>query len=413
LHEFVTLHPDLPSYSPAPERPGSDSPTFAALRRHVADVLRRRSTELAKRWEGQARSVALLERDGVATADRTAAAALVDSFASALAADGAVADEVVPLGLAYGIDAFDAGASLHHMLKGLDLLSAMTLYAAEGALADWTGAEVGAVDGVRLSRRLQQVSSLSTLAAAKGYTQAVNDGLRDRFRHLRHDLRNPLGTIKSVLALMDDETVPADARSSPRFRAMATRQARSLDEMIVSRLSDSAALLPALALQSVPLRTVACAVRRDLRAEATARSVSVIVANTRLHVRVDAVGLELMLYELLLAALHEAAAGDELMVAFADVLNGRVTVRLECAPARPPVARPEALRRLGALTSRMGATLVTGQQLLLSLPVQEGRAEEVEAAVASPTERDRSEGGESRHDLRGARQREHGQSGAL
>jgi hypothetical protein len=241
----------------------------------------------------------------------------------------------------------------------------------------------------------------------------VGDGLRDRFRHLRHDLRNPLGTIKSVLALMDDETVPADARSSPRFRAMATRQARSLDEMIVSRLSDSAALLPALTLQSVPLRTIACAVRRDLRAEATTRSVSVIVANTRLHVRVDAVGLELMLYELLLAALHEAAAGDELTVAFADVTNERITVRLECAPARPPVAGPDALRRLGALASRMGATLVTGQQLLLSLPVQDGRAEEVEASVAPLAERDRSESGEPRHDLRGARQREHGQSGAL
>lgn len=357
------------------------------------------------------------ERNGAATVDRTTAASLVGSFASALAADGAVTDESVPLGLTYGVDAFEAGVSLHHMLKGLDLLSAMTLYAVEAALADCTGPDVGAADGVRLCRRLQQASSLAALAAAKGYTQAVGDGLRDRLRHLRHDLRNPLGTIKSVLALMDDETVPADARSSPRFRAMATRQARSLDEMIVSRLSDSAALLPALGLQSVPLRTIACAVRRDLRAEAAARSVGIVVASTRLHVRVDAVGLELMLHELLAAALHEAVAGDELTVAFGDVTDGRVTVRLESVPAHPPIASPDALRRLGALASRMGAKLVTGEQLLLSLAVQEGRSEddEGEAAVAPSAGQDGSgEGeGESRHDLRSARQREHGQSGAL
>jgi hypothetical protein len=60
---------------------------------------------------------------------------------------------------------------------------------------------------------------------------------------------------------------------------------------------------------------------------------------------------------------------------------------------------------------------VTGEQLLLSLAVQEGRSEddEGEAAVAPSAGQDGSgEGeGESRHDLRSARQREHGQSGAL
>src|SRR5258705_3029085 len=146
----------------------------------------------------------------------------------------------------------------------------MMLYAIETSLTERSDANAAA--GIRLSRRLQRATSLLSLAATKGYTQAMGDVMRDRFRHLRHDLRNPLGTIKSVLAMMDDETMPAEARAHPRFRAMAKRNARSLGELIADRLRDEEALVPALVQQMASLRTIACGVRRDLRAEAEART---------------------------------------------------------------------------------------------------------------------------------------------
>jgi signal transduction histidine kinase len=321
----------------------------------VANVLRSQASEIACRWELQSRAVALRESDDGADVEyATMGVGLLEAMADTLGSDGATAENAVSLGLAFGAEAFERGASLHHTLKGLDLLSAMALYAVECAVGE---AESGRslADGVRLCRRLQAASSLLTLAATKGYTQAVSDGLRDRFRHLRHDLRNPLGTIKSVLAMMDDETLPADARSNPRFRAMAERNARSLDELIVARLSDAAALLPALAHQQVSLRTVACGVRRDLRAEAEAHGATVGVSESVVRARVDAVSLELLLRGLLLAALHEAQEGDELVIDFGEAVSDRAFVILTREPTRAPLIAHESLERLTALASRMGA----------------------------------------------------------
>jgi signal transduction histidine kinase len=428
MHKNVTteFEPSISS-SPArtPEWLASEPATFAALRLHIAGILQRQSSDIAARWEEQARIVALRESgDAGRSEQRNTAVALVESLAATLASDGATSNTLVALGLGFGVDAFELGGSLHHTLKGLDLLSAMTLYAMEGAVAGATFAGATVADGIRISRRLQQGSSLLTLAVTKGYTQAMSDAMRDRFRHLRHDLRNPLGTIKSVLAMMDDETMPAEARAHPRFRAMAKRNARSLGELIADRLSDVAAILPTFAQQSVSLRTIACGVRRDLRAEAEARAVTVLVAGTRVRVVVDAVGLELMLHEMLLAALHEAGSGDEVSIDFGEARDGRVTVVLLCTPARPPVAEPGALDRLTALAARVGAELGLGDEIVLSIPVQRANEPDpspeqaapmsVEAAAdALPAIAPSLGAGEPGHDVRGARQRDHGESCAL
>ena len=363
-----------------------ESPGFVELRTLVAGRLEQRAADIAARWERQARGVTL--RDDHESAEDAAASlraivAIVHSLAASLASDGATADDAVALGLAYGVDAFETGASLHHTLKGLDLLGAMTMYAVEHAAtvpADAMQASpAGTVaDGVRLCRRLQQATSLLSLAATKGYTQAVSDGLRDRFRLLRHDLRNPLGTIKSVLALMDDETVPADARAHPRFRAMAERNARSLDELIVARLSDAAALLPALSHQRVSLRVIACGVRRDLRAEAEARDASVLVADARTRVCVDAVSLELLLHTLLYAALQESSEGDELSVDFGEATVDRATLMLARTPAGPAVSDTASIDRLLSLASRMGAKVTMGDTIVVTVPIRPDDAAETD-----------------------------------
>src|SRR3954464_15360810 len=98
---------------------------------------------------------------------------MVAAFAAALSAEAAASEDLIALGLAFGVEALEAGGSLHHTLKGLDLLLAMVLYTAE-TIAGQEGSGTAA-DGIRMSRRLQQASSLLTLAAAKGYTEAMSD----------------------------------------------------------------------------------------------------------------------------------------------------------------------------------------------------------------------------------------------
>lgn len=430
---FVTSGPEAlspPPFERAPERLAPDSPAFMLLRSHVAVRLEARAAEIAARWEEQSRIVAL--REAVEAEDRAreeTVPALVGSLAAVLASDGATSDDLIALGLTFGVDAFARGGSLHHALKGLDLLSAMILYSVETILVSEPSVVASvtpatAADGIRMSRRLQQASSLLTLAVTKGYTQAMSDSMRDRFRHLRHDLRNPLGTIKSVLAMMDDETMPAEARAHPRFRAMAKRNARSLGELIADRLSDAEAIAPALVQQRASLRTIACGVRRDLRAEAGAREATVVVGSARARVMVDAVGLELMLHELLFAALQDAVPGDELRLEFGEVRDDHASVTLVCEPARPPITAAGVLERLTALASQMRGELETREQetgqpsITILVPVQrvdvmvrvpEPSSEGISAASdPPPPTSSASDGGKSSHDLRSTGEREHG-----
>ncbi|MBA3670423.1 MAG: hypothetical protein H0W68_00170 [Gemmatimonadaceae bacterium] len=312
------------------------------------------------------------------------AGAVIDAVAAALAPASSSSDMLVELGMIHGAGAFERTTSLHHMLRGADLLVAMTLYAVEDALDD--GNETLSFrDGLRLSRRIQQIFAVFTLALAKGYTHAAADGLRDRYRMLRHDLRNPLGTITHVLALMSDETVPAEARANPRFRAMAERNARSLEALIGSRLSDAAARLPEAMARGISLRTVACSVRRDLRADTMAHGASIAVGPDVHAVRLDSGGLELLLHALLRAALQEAAPGDELGVDFGGESGDRAPVFLDCDPPRHPIADPQAMERLAGLASRIGAELAFGQRVTLTVPLRR----DLEARADAPQGSDR------------------------
>jgi signal transduction histidine kinase len=434
LHELVTAESEAspipsPAPSPAPprearEHPLFETPAFTSLRLRVAETLRTNAQEIAGRWEMRARSMALCHGTEPAASDHLrGAAALIESMSSVLASDGAISEDMITRGLAFGVGAFEDGGSLHHTLKALNLLTAMALYAVETIVGEQAEGALTPADGVHISRRLQQGSSLLTLAVAKGFTHALEDAMRDRFRHLRHDLRNPLGTIKSVLALMDDETISPEERSNPRFHAMAKRNARSLGELIGERLSDAEAVPRAQALQLVSLRTIACAVRRELRAEATARTTSVLIAGSKARLQLDATGLELMLHELLLAALHESIAGDELNVSFGETVEDRAAIHLQRVPSRPVLSQDTGLERLTNLAKQMGAKLEVDDCVVLSFPAYDAEdieviapAVEVSTPVAVSASADapmRSGHGDTRHDGRGAREREHGQSGSL
>ena len=422
VHCEHTVAVESDSPSPIDHEPRLlESAQFVALQGRIARMLQSEARGIAERWEVRARSFALRENDGALTLERSDMAALVTALAAvSLASGSATTDDIVTRGLAFGESAFEAGASLHYMLKGLDLLSAMVLYAVEAELAREPAQELGLHDAVRLVRRLQQGSSLLSLAASKAYTQALGRAMRSRFRHLRHDLRNPLGTIKGALALMDDESVPLDEQSGPRLRAMARRNARSLGELIANRLSDAEAIEPVRPLQTVSLRTVACAVRRSLRREVSARATTVLVAGAKTRVRIDAAGVELLMHELLMAALNEAVEGDEISIDFDESASERGTVCFRVTPPRSLVTRVEALTRLTALADRLDARVQVSQDVLLSFPAQHvprhahfeiGAQLPVEAATDGGATR--SARGDTGHDIRSSREHEHGQSSPL
>lgn len=408
----VSHSPEVPLDAGRAEHRISDAPSSSEM---LADLmlplLRKQSGELAERWTGQARAILMLaELDGQRPQNVPGAKDLVDALLSGLAASDGPSEDTIGYGMRFGTAAFDRGVSLHHVLKALDLLMAMTLFSIESTL-DHIVLVTSASDGLKLSRRLQRQGALLSLAATRGYMQAYADALRDRFRHLRHDLRNPLGTIRSVLALMDDDSVPLEARVNPNFRAMASRNARSLEEIIAERLSDVAALLPTIGGRSVSVRAIACAVRRELRAEAERRGVVITVEPGGLHGQLDAAGLELLLRDTLQATLQECEAGEHIHVDF-DQVSGRATLRLSCESGRTLIRDARILERLNALAGQIDATIAWGENAPLTIQLRLGELSTVPAQERALRHAAGILGdGETRHDVRSAGESNHGQTG--
>jgi signal transduction histidine kinase len=405
---------ELSAVAPS-DRPAVEPIEFGGLRRRAVTQLRLQAEDIAGRWESQVRVMMPDDTDGAVEASsgrRARALVLIRSLATALAADGMAADDAVGLGFEFGAAAFASGAALHHMLRALDLLDAMCLFALEETLGSAEDGRAVATDGIRLCRRLQQASSLSSLAASRGYMQAANDATREQYRRLRHDMRNPLGTIQGALSLMEDETVPEEVRRSPRFRAIIQRNARALDELIVVRLGDDEASSLTWSPQRLSPRAVACAVRRDLRAEADARGATVLIASTLVHHRFDAAGVELLLHEILLVLLQHARSQDVVTIAFGDRTNGRASIEVKYRPARAPLLAPEPFRAIRVIAGRLGMSLEqTDEHLVLAFPV--GREEHEGPPGVASTPSAVVDGRQASDDVEGARQNEDWQSHPL
>jgi signal transduction histidine kinase len=290
----------------------------------------------------------------------------------------------------------------------------MVMHAMQQTAADDPPSGGSVADGVWLAQRLQDRGGLLSLAVIRGYAQAQGDTLRDRFRHLRHDLRNPLGTIKSVLALMDDESVPAEARANANFRAMAKRNARSLEEMIANRLGDTSVPIPTMVERDVSVQSVAEAVRRGLGSEAERRGVTVLVDATELRGRFDVPGLELLLQVVLEAALQESRAGEQLHLTFDDNGEGRVAICLSHRSGHVPIERRNTLDRLTSLARRIGASLTFADPIVISLPMYGGdRETQLATKDSMPGDGSRSAVAETSHNLRSSREDDHGQANVL
>ena len=387
-------------------------PTFAD---QVAEALLAESNALGVRWQAQARAVApraagrrLVSagdpgRGGevLAAAAAESAPAIVNALACALRNTPRCQDGVLRAGWSYGAATHRGGASLHHIVKELDLLAAMVLYVVERAAEGSQGEGVGAAEGVRVTRRVHRAFTALRLAASKGYTHSAAEALRLRYRALRHDLRNPIGTIRSAVSLMEDESLPAEVRYSARYRSMVVRNATSLDAMIGAGLSDSATELTTLAVQEVSLRDVALAVRRDMREEAEGAGCEIEVspslgAPAMPTVLTDAAAFELALRSVVSVALSRARRGATLTIALRGRGEGSAVVGVSYDDARAvgggasrEGASVESLSFAESLLGRVGGRVWREGDVtvLLQIQVAKPTSDDVgAAAVAEPAE---------------------------
>jgi signal transduction histidine kinase len=301
--------------------------------RSIAEALIAEAPDLGARWLTQARAVA---PRADASAPAVDGAELVVLVACLLRDDPVGHDGVVRGGWEFGAAACAAGASLHYTLKELHLLTAMLMYAAERAVAAGGAAAAFGADAagaLAVGRKIHKAVALLTLSAAKGFTNAYVAELQEHYRMLRHDLRNPLGTIKSAVSFMEDDSVPAEMRNSPRYRGMIARNAKSLDVLIGSQLSDASTYVPAFAQQEVSLGDVALVVRRDLREEAVARGCPIEPDASLPTVVVDAASVELSLNLAASAALRAAAPGTPVRIALHARTAAAVTLVVGYEPA--------------------------------------------------------------------------------
>jgi signal transduction histidine kinase len=339
------------------------------LTRSLAELLDAEAAEIVARWRQQALAVA--PRTGSALdGDAGVAEAALRAMAAALRNGPGASDAVIKAGWAYGAVAHAEGRSLHYVLKELDLLTAIVLYAFERAEPARTPA-ADAASAFLAARQWHRGMSLLTLSAAKGFTHAYLKELQAHYRDLRHDLRNPLGTIRSAVSLMDDESVPDVMRNDPRFRAMVVRNAKFMDAVIGQQLSEASTLAPAFARQEVSLRDVAWSVRRDIRDDALAAGFEIEVSSALPTLLTDSAGFELALKSVVSAALHHARAPSVIAIGLRELRehSAVVSVAMELTEPEVDLIASGALAFAQELAARCGGRLWMDGAVCLEVPI--------------------------------------------
>ncbi|HUF26700.1 MAG TPA: hypothetical protein VMM18_06935 [Gemmatimonadaceae bacterium] len=256
-----------------------------------------------------------------------------------------------------------SGSSLHQLACEVELLEAMLLHLAERA-ADHEADRAAA--GVRAARTLHRSMSLIKRAALKGFTHAYVERQREHLRTLRHDLRNPLGTIRNAISFYDDRAIPASRRDPARLRSMVDRNLARVDEMIERHLADRTIMEGELGRQQVELRELVFAVRRTLR-EASATPGTEIEADASLPtVLADSTAVELVLFATL-ACMLESGSGARLVIEAAEV--GDHALRLHVTPSVPAAAEIAELEMARLLARLAGGDVTVARSIVVDVPV--------------------------------------------
>ncbi len=342
---------------------------MSKLAEQVAAGLRAEAAELTARWKSQARSHAPRLGEGStpsATEPKPSdGPTVVDAIASAVAGESSWQTDLMRRSWEMGSVAHHAGVTLHYMLKEVDLLIAMVLYAGERAL---DGGDGTPADGMQIARRLHEAGSLLRITAAKGFTHSYLNALRDRYQTLRHDLRNPLGTIKSAISMMDDLSVPVELRMDPRFRVMVTRNATSLDGMIGTGLGDDAAHELAFSRQRISLRDIAIAVRRDLRQRAAEVTCTIEISEGLPMISADPMGFEIMLKAVLVTLFGQVPPGSTIRIQETELKDRSAVVSVVYERPDGVEEDPGALALASDLSQQTGVRVWAAGPVFLEVP---------------------------------------------
>jgi signal transduction histidine kinase len=355
------------------------------LATYLADYLARDAAALGAHWQARARAAVPRPPGQPPTADAALAERLVTALSGALGDAAQWQDDVMRAGWELGLSAQRAGYAADALLTELELLAAILLYAAERhtdaldtprAVATTPPSET-----LTVVRRLQEALSLLTLASTRGYAHRQDEHVREHLRLLRHDLRNPIGTIQSAAALMQDETLPADQRAHPRYAAMVVRNAQSLEELIARGLGEEGAAA-AVAPPRVSLRDLANTVRRSVRAESERAECRVEIDEGLPEVRAAVGGLELTLRSLLTATISALPQGSAVRLGAAPAPAGRVRVAVVTQPPLSAPDRVAADARAIAEATGAGVGAEDGWVWAETPTMEEREAEEGAAAAA-------------------------------
>ena len=330
------------------------------LATYLADYLARDAAALGAHWQARARAAVPRPPDQPPTADDRLAGRVVRSLAGALDDGVQWQDDVMRCGWELGRVAQAEGFTADALLAELELLTSILLYAAErhtDALdTPRAVATTPPTETLAVVRRLHEAMSLLTLAATRGHAHTHEEGVRSQLRTLRHDLRNPIGTIQSAAALMQDESLPAEQRANPRYAQMVVRNAQTLQEIVTRGLGEEGGAAAPVAPPRVPLRDLAAAVRRAVRAESERAECRVDVDETLPEVRAAVGGLELTLRSLLTATIEALPQGSVVRLAHvpADGARARVTILSQPPLDDPHAVVSEAARIAEATGARLG-----------------------------------------------------------
>ncbi|HEY0969626.1 MAG TPA: histidine kinase dimerization/phospho-acceptor domain-containing protein [Gemmatimonadales bacterium] len=347
---------------------------MSPLATYLAQFLSRDAADLGLHWRERARAAVPRSPEQPPMADAALAARIVGALAGALDGEATWQDEVMRAGWELGATAQEAGYPTDALLTEVELLNAILLYAAERHVdALDTPREVTTTpptETLAVVRRMQEAASLLSLSATRGHAHGQQAGFRSHLRSLRHDLRNPIGTIQNAAALMRDESLPVEQRSNPRYADMVVRNAQSLEDLITRELSEGASSPVA---PPVLLRDLALAVRRSVRAEAEHAECRVEVDDLEVEARVPVGGLELTLRSLLSATIAALPLGAVVHLTGAPSPDAR-QLRVAIV-TQPPLATPARVAAAASSIAEVTGTAVGSDEegwVWAEIPGEEG-----------------------------------------
>ena len=339
---------------------------MSELEQQIAACLHRDAITLVRRWRARLASVHGQTTDPpteAVDAGTTTYPMLVEGIAAALIGDARGTVKLARAGWQLGGSRYREGTELLEALREVQLLDAIVMYAAERQAEALGGA---VADGLRVARGLQRGTSFLLRAVTKGFTYTWLIAQRERASSLRHDIRNPLGTIRNAIAFLEDETIPSHLRDIQRFRSMIVRNAAHADSLVSRHLGDGVVMDDALVGRPVSIHDVALAVKRGLREEAKEAGVEIVVGDGLPVVSVDASAVELTLIAAVAGAL-EGGASRRLSID-ADATHER-SVRIRIGMDAGRRAEGAGLVLAQELTTWMGGALLVEDNIILELPL--------------------------------------------